>query len=338
MIKLLLEEPTVGDSSQILIRSKLRAASQRLGFSGVVREQMELVCAEIITNQNKFAERSGLFQVWEVSQPEPALDLFAMDFGPGIADLAQAQEDGYTTAGTMGKGLGAIRRLTHLNEIYSVPRGSAGQELWHGLAVWARFCISGSPSQGGYEVGAYSRAYQDLPSNGDCLCVRADAAKVRWLHMDALGHGPHAASVIERAEGFLDDAPLKSVLERISAHLHGSRGAVGVVAEADMRSGVVDLCGVGDMRTVLIGETEKRGLSFAPGVLGHAHRSFEILTLPLPRGTTLITASDGIRQTWDLDSFPGLWRLHPQMAALLLGNIVGRTSDDRSVFAIRQHK
>lgn len=335
MIKLLLEEPTVGDSSQILIRSKLRAVSQRMGFSHVVREQMELVCAEMITNQNKYAGGSGLFQLWETVEPEPALELFAMDFGPGVVDLEQVLEDGFTTAGTMGKGLGAIRRLAHRYGFYSIPHGSRINGAWHGFAVWARFYRDAVPRAGAYEIGVYERAYQDVPNSGDCLCLRTDTAKVRWLHMDALGHGQHAARVIERAERFLDDAPVKQVLERISLRLQGTRGAVGVVAELDLLAGTIDLCGVGDMRAVLLAAGEKKVVNFAPGVLGHAHRSFDVLNLPVSGGALLLTASDGIRQTWDIGSFPGLWRLHPQMVALLLGNIVGRTSDDKSIFAIR---
>jgi len=110
-MKLLIEQGAKGDSGVVLLRSKLRAVSRRMGFNDLKREQMELVCNEMVTNQNKFAEGNGLVQIWETAHPKPALDLFALDYGKGILNIKAAVEDGFTTAGTMGKGLGAIRRL-----------------------------------------------------------------------------------------------------------------------------------------------------------------------------------------------------------------------------------
>ena len=39
-----------------------------------------------------------------------SLELLSLDAGPGIPDAARALEDGYSTAGSTGTGLGAIRR------------------------------------------------------------------------------------------------------------------------------------------------------------------------------------------------------------------------------------
>ena len=43
------------------------------------------------------------------------------DHGPGIADIALAMQDGYTTGGTMGLGLGGAKRLVNDFDIVSVP-------------------------------------------------------------------------------------------------------------------------------------------------------------------------------------------------------------------------
>ena len=53
-MKLLIEQGAKGDSGVVLLRSKLRAVSRRMGFNDLKREQMELVCNEMVTNQNKF--------------------------------------------------------------------------------------------------------------------------------------------------------------------------------------------------------------------------------------------------------------------------------------------
>ncbi len=334
-MKLLIEQPVNGESGQVLLRSKLRAVSRRMGFSPVARERMELVCNEMVSNQIKFAHAAGMVQIWEVTQPCHAIDLFALDFGLGIANLPAALEDGYTTAGTMGKGLGAIRRLANESEFYTVPSGVATGAPWHGMAVWARFyvkpCVPGS-----YQVGQYLRAYQDDVHNGDSICLETSNGKLRWLHMDGLGHGLQAEQVVKGRDDILGiDAPLKEVMQVLSSRLRGTRGAVGMLAEADAGGGVARICGVGDMAAYLILNGERKNVLFAPGVLGHEHRSFEETELQFPAQAMLVTGSDGLRRNWNLSSFPGLWRLHPQLVALLLGQVMGRGNDDKSIFVLR---
>lgn len=51
------------------------------------------------------------------------LEIQALDNGPGIRDLEQALTNGYSTAGRLGAGLGAARRLSDEFEIDSQPGG-----------------------------------------------------------------------------------------------------------------------------------------------------------------------------------------------------------------------
>jgi serine/threonine-protein kinase RsbT len=43
------------------------------------------------------------------------------DHGPGIADIEQAMQDGFTTGGGLGKGLGGTKRLVNEFHIASKP-------------------------------------------------------------------------------------------------------------------------------------------------------------------------------------------------------------------------
>jgi hypothetical protein len=307
-----------------------------MGFSDLKREHMELVCNEMVTNQNKFAEGNGLVQIWETSDPVPALDLFAFDYGKGILNVPSAIQDGYTTVGTMGKGLGAIRRLSDQSEIYSLPVEYAGDSDWHGTALWSRFYRDESGTEYFHDLGAYTRAYHDSSFNGDLIQVRTGETKTRWLHMDGLGHGREAAEVVEGIGHFLDgETPVDGLMQRLSTRLRGTRGAVAMISEIDTVSHSMTICGVGDMVAYLISSGEKKAISFSPGVLGHAHRSLETYSFSFPDQALLITASDGLRRSMTLRTFPDLWRLHPQLIALVLGQVMGRHNDDRSVFTIR---
>ncbi|GAB6044082.1 SpoIIE family protein phosphatase [Endothiovibrio diazotrophicus] len=334
LLKLLLDQPIAGDSSQILVRSKLRAVGRRMGFSDLKRERMELVATEILTNQYKYACGSGLIQLWEWNGPMPALDLFALDYGPGIDDLELARSDGFTTSGTLGKGIGAIHRLADESALYSRPTESAAGG-WHGVAVWVRFHLR-EPEPLPYQIGLFLRAYQDAIHNGDCICVDFDAEQLRWLHMDGLGHGLEAAKAVADMGTVLERerTPI-GVMARASETLRGTRGAVGIFGELDTASRQARVCGVGDMTAALLSSEGRRNIQFSPGVLGHSHRSCETTEHELGRETLLLTASDGLRRNWEPVGFPGLFQLHPQMVAYLLGNVAGRSNDDKSIFLVR---
>lgn len=335
-MKLLLDLAVSSGASQVLVRSKLRAVSRRMGFTDPARERIELIANELITNHIKHAGGHGLIQVWETGGANPALDIFALDFGPGIPNLPVAMRDGYTTAGTMGKGLGAVSRLAAESGFYTVPEGMASDRPWHGLAAWARLYAKGKPRPVLCQTGIFLRAYQDDAYNGDAVFPSIGRHSVRWLHCDGLGHGKPAAEALTNADAVLDGVtPLDGILDRLSTQLRGGRGAVAIVGEVDVEAQKMRLCGVGDMAAYIICNGDRRAVSFAPGVLGHEHRSSDLIELPFPPQALLLTASDGLRRNWGLDSFPSLWRAHPQLIALLLGNTIMRNNDDKSIFVVR---
>jgi hypothetical protein len=131
------------------------------------------------------------------------------------------------------------------------------------------------------------------------------------------------------------DATLQDVMSGLSERLRGTRGAVALTGEVDAAKQLVRICGVGDMNAHLVCNGERRNIGFSPGVLGHAHRNFEETEVGFPAHALLLTCSDGIRRNWTLGSFPSLWRLHPQLIALLLGQVLGRSNDDKSMFVVR---
>ena len=51
-----------------------------------------------------------------------AVEMLAIDKGPGIENIGRSFHDGYSTAGTSGTGLGAISRISSFHDIYSQPR------------------------------------------------------------------------------------------------------------------------------------------------------------------------------------------------------------------------
>ena len=59
------------------------------------------------------------------SKSETRMDIVALDRGPGITDLSRALQDGYSTGGTPGTGLGAIKRMAEVFDVFSSAKGTA---------------------------------------------------------------------------------------------------------------------------------------------------------------------------------------------------------------------
>lgn len=335
--KLLYNSSTQNESALILLRSKLSAIAQRLGIPDWKRENILLVASELVSNNVKHAGGRGLIQVWQ--QPGPVLDILALDFGPGIANLRQAEEDGYSTAKTLGKGLGSIRRLSDELLIYTQQESPGRVKKWSGTVFLARFFpgdnkeASGAGILPGFKIGLFSRSLSDLRYNGDRIYLQQVDGKLRWLHLDALGHGELAqAATINLAVRLANDENMIAVLEAVNNQLVGSRGAVAVIGEVDLGQNKVQLVGVGDMHAHLYNEEQIDSIPFAPGILGKEHRTPTVFQADFGKKSLVVSASDGIRRNWDVANFNGLFNQHPQLIAYTLGNIMARISDDQSIF------
>lgn len=348
--KLLYNNPIPTEAEGILLRSRLQATARRMGFSEGQRENMVLVAAEMVSNQIKYAGGRGMLQIWQ--QPGPVLDIVALDYGPGIGNLAQAHRDGYSSSKTLGKGLGTIRTLSHASGIYTIPEVATGNQYlpWHGCLFWSRFdpthksisSISGSaitkpqaaPPE--FNVGLFTRSLTDDRYNGDRIYLEQHEHTLRWLHLDGLGHGEMAQKATDNlAELLLRSPDVLQVLNLIDRQLNSTRGAVAMLSDLDLEEMRAQIVGVGDMSAACHIEDQLQNITFAPGILGKEHKTPRVTALDLKKQSTIITTSDGIRRSWNEAAFPGLLKQHPQLIAYVLGNIMGRASDDQSVCVVR---
>ncbi|MDZ4201993.1 MAG: hypothetical protein U1C96_07630 [Gallionella sp.] len=334
--RLLHSIPTKDESSLVVLRSKLFSALNRLHVPDLKRENVLLVAAELGSNNIKHAGGRGQIQIWQ--QPGPVLDIVSLDYGPGIIDLAQAEHDGYSTANTFGKGLGAIRRLSDEVYIYSQTRSTDQIPRWSGTVFLARFHIAEKKDKGvGSCIGLFSRSLSDTRHNGDRIYLQQKGDRLRWLHLDGLGHGAEAQIATENLASHVafNDGLIASILADVDAQLSSTRGAVAIACEINMARRGLQLLGVGDMHAHIHGQDEIKHIAFAPGILGREHRTAVPFHAGLDKRSVVLTASDGIRRNWDTNNFVGLFNQHPQLIAYTLGNIMGRISDDQSICVAR---
>ena len=124
-------------------RRTAREMALELGMDEGGAEHVAIVVTEACTNLLKHAGGGQvLLQTsTEGSEAVPLLELLAVDQGPGMSNLDQCLQDGFSTGSSPGQGLGAIQRLSKQSDIYTV----AGQR--HGgpgslvaFAQWLATC------------------------------------------------------------------------------------------------------------------------------------------------------------------------------------------------------
>lgn len=337
--RLLFSDPIQTESAGILLRSRLQSVARRLGFADGRRENMALVASEMVTNLIKHAGGKGMLQIWE--QPGGALDLVSFDYGPGVDNLNLAQQDGFSTTRTLGKGLGSMQRLSDQFAIFSQKQQGRDGGRWHGTAIWCRFRPREAKArqQPACDYGLFVRSLANDRHNGDHVYVDAHPQRLRLFHLDGLGHGESAEQATAGLDKYVAQADsLNHLLETVDRHLHGStRGAVAIACELEPASRTLRMLGVGDMATHLCQRGHVQHFSFAPGVLGHEHQTPRLNEIILDPGAMVISTSDGIRRGWDENSFPGLCNHHPQMVAYVLGNSMARMTDDQSVCVLKSN-
>lgn len=123
-------DPVVGDEVRLTVQREtdvpqVVAAAHRFcasqGVSALLAAHVATAASELANNLWMHSRRGGQIALRRLRPPlhRPALQLCASDDGPGIADLAQALREGYSSAGGMGCGLPGVGRLMDVFEIQS---------------------------------------------------------------------------------------------------------------------------------------------------------------------------------------------------------------------------
>jgi serine/threonine-protein kinase RsbT len=105
----------------VRLRRVVRDRAVAIGFSLV--DQTKIVTAASELGRNTIQHGGGgRVEVASVSDPRrKGIRLEFTDNGPGIADIAQALVDGFSTGGGLGLGLSGAKRLSNEFEIESAP-------------------------------------------------------------------------------------------------------------------------------------------------------------------------------------------------------------------------
>jgi hypothetical protein len=256
----------------------------------------------------------------------PFLEILAIDRGPGIVDVERCLADGYSTTGTAGTGMGAVKRLSSSWDIFSMP-GS-------GTVQVARVAAHRPASSSAPRISGIS-----IPAPGEIECGDAwasvtDGALIRLLIADGLGHGPAAAvAAREAVQAFVTrpQSPPAETIKLAHAALRSTRGAALAVVEIDPIGRSVRFCGVGNIAAQIVSPAKRQNLVSLNGTVGMQLPTLREFVYDLPPSAILCCWSDGITSRAGIDNYPGLLHRDPALIAAVLYRDFKRGRDDATV-------
>ncbi len=320
-----------------------------IGFGETELAEIDIVVQEIGTNAATYATGGGSLCYTAPLGARPGLELFYCDKGPGIYNLDRAIRDGVSTNGSLGAGLGAIRRLSDEFDVYSTARTTSRlshpRRTSHGTAILARKWVSGESHAPEAEAedlsklfGVCSRPHPNEEVNGDAYFIRTHNERTLLAVIDGLGHGQGAQVAAKVAIASLEEWTGENVDEVLqAAHdaLRATRGAVMGVAILDRAEGRVHYAGVGNIAVRAFQTPEPFSPIPANGTLGARLGKIRAWSGRWAAGATLLLASDGVSEAWDINAYPGLLERSPQLMAGILMRDYGRDADDATILIAR---
>ncbi|MBG0821622.1 SpoIIE family protein phosphatase [Planomonospora sp. ID91781] len=321
------EESAVGS-----LRRTAVALAEACGFDEQDTGRVAVAVSEAASNLVKHAVE-GVMLIRPHPELAAAVEVVAMDRGPGMHDFSHALRDGYSTKGTLGIGLGGIARMASGYDVHSVP----GRGTVVGMCFTARGAVL-PPSR----VSGVTRPIGEETVCGDAFAVVGSGTSTTVMVCDGLGHGEAAALASREAvRVFLEHADRHpgfepvSALERIHRDIARTRGGAVAVARIGAAGGPVSFAGLGNVSAWIAHPEGRQGMISVPGIAGHQGRTLRQYEYTLPEDAMVVLHSDGLSDRWDVAADPGLVARAPSVAAVTLLRDAGTRRDDACVVAVR---
>jgi len=297
------------------------------------RGSLAIVVTEMATNILKHAG-NGTIMIDSVRQNGyRGVRVLGLDQGPGIRDLPAALQDGFSSSGTPGNGLGAIRRLSGEFDIYSIPE--------RGTAVLSEIWPSERKSHGnGYplQVGVVCTPIKGEEVCGDGWSLKKTGDAELLMVVDGLGHGVLAAEASRTAEKVFCQAPtasLSGILQDTHDALKATRGAALALVSIEPERELLSFAGIGNIGASIVTPNTSRGMVSHHGTVGHQISKIQEFKFPWSAESVLVMHSDGLKTSWNLEHYPGIWRKHAALIAGILYRDFTRDRDDVTVLVAK---
>lgn len=319
---------SITDSSSVgEARRSAALAAKRLNLDETRAGELAILATEVARNVLIHGGGGQVIVNAVRNHSGPLAQIVALDKGEGIDNVARALHDGYSTTGTMGGGLGAMKRLATRFEIFTGKGGT--------MVVLE---LGSADTTSGIEVAGLALPYPGERFCGDGWWCDQTPQRTVAILADGLGHGVGAADAAQEAiAAFLQHASktTEEILGCVHDALKKTRGAVaGVVAIAPAQRQLT-YTGVGNISATLISGDSSKGLMSHNGTLGMTAPRIQEIRAEWNPESVLVMHSDGVHTKWDLSSYAGLILRHPALICGALIRDFRRQRDDAAVVVIK---
>jgi hypothetical protein len=252
-----------------------------------------------------------------------------------MANSTRCMEDGFSTNGTAGNGLGAVKRLSSTFDLFSTQ--PAGSVIVSRMLPSSRHSVA-SPHQTALRWGVVCIPAPHETECGDSWSIAEKDGITSLVIADGLGHGPLAAKASSEAIRIFDASPFDApaaLLDKVHTPLRATRGAAMAAAVIDVPRGTVRFAGVGNISGTIIHNGDTQGLCSHNGTVGLHMTRVREFEYKWPSGGILVLHSDGLNTRWDLKTYAGLSNRHPSVIAGILYRDFLRGRDDVTVLVAR---
>ena len=315
------------------VRRKVTGLAGLAGLDETQAGICAVIASEMGTNLVKHAKEGQIFLRTLAHGSVQGIELVALDRGPGMANVGRALQDGHSTAGSSGTGLGAIIRMATEFDIYSMPGRGTGlvARIWNGGMPY------GGKAQA-LRTGVINVAKPGESVSGDAWYAESSIRRTVCAVVDGLGHGPLAAEASILAVESMrahHDASLSEQIDFAHGALRSTRGAAVGMAEILHDQGIVKFVGIGNIMAAVWQAGTARNMVSQNGILGHHMRRVTEFQYPWSDSAMLIMCSDGINTHWDLSLYAGLTARDPSLIAATLYRDFTRGRDDTTVMVLK---
>lgn len=314
-------------------RRRASDVAQRQGFASEDVGRVALVATELATNVIKHAPSGELLIGSYDDEAGSGVEMLALDKGPGMADVQACLADGYSSAGTAGRGLGGVLRQSQVFEVAS----------WAGMGTAVLARIAGMPAPRGQlskQIPSWGAVCVPKPGEdvcGDSWTVSNTSEGRSLMVADGLGHGPEAAEAsVEAVRLFhrYNGHNVGNLLDYVHGGLRATRGAAVSIARFDAPARRIIYGGIGNVSGVISSNGTTRRMVSMAGTAGHTVRKIQTFDYPFEAGLVILY-SDGLATSLTTEKYRGLSGFHPTLIAGLLYRDQVRGRDDATVLVAK---
>ena len=310
-----------------------RGFAASIGFPARECEEIVLVVIELASNLVRHAGGGTLTLTASTMAGQVGIQVESEDRGPGIADFERALTDGYSSAGSLGNGLGAVNRL--MDELEFRPMPVSGTHLV--CRRWLRGSAAALAPRW-LEFGAATRARQYARENGDAFIVRQWGTNALAGVIDGLGHGQFAQRAAQTARQYLEqhfDRPLEDLFRGAGRACRATRGVVMALARFDFAQQTVTIANIGNIEVRIFGTAAPVSLIVRRGIIGLNAPPPVATVCQWSGGSVLVMHSDGVGSHWNWKDLRDFAHEPSGTTAQRLISAHGKSEDDATVLVVR---